>query len=189
MRAASTFTAIAFAALATSTALAQQPAQPDPSPKTKIEAFQAQTGTVVVKGYTEIGRVTAMGSVEVSAMEFIDAATSKKQNGVVIEVKEAGRIENEDRSFIDYDEVDALIKGLEYISRATSEVTQLGNFEAIYRTKGNFSATTYNNSSDKVAAAVKSGYVRPATAFLSLEQLNALRDLISQAKHKLDETK
>ncbi|WP_386071340.1 hypothetical protein ACFJIW_12095 [Tahibacter sp. UC22_41] len=189
MRAALAATSIAFFVLAANTALAQQPAQSDPSPKTKIEAFQVQTGTVVIKGYTEIGRISAMGSVEVSAMEFIDAATSKKQTGVVIEIKEAGRLDNEDRSFIDYDEVDALLKGLEYISKATSEVTKLGKFEATYKTKGNFSATTYNDSSGNIAAAVKSGYIRPTTAFLSLEQLNTLRDLVNQAKQKLDETK
>jgi len=170
-------------------AIAQQLAQSESSPKTKIEAFQVQTGTVVIKGYSEIGRVSAMGSVEVSAMEFTDASTNKKQTGVLIEIKESGRLENKDRSFIDYDEVDALLKGLDYISKATADVTKLGQFEATYKTKGNFSATTYNNSSGKIAAAVKSGYIRPATAFLSLEQLNNLRDLIVQAKQKLDSTK
>jgi len=170
-------------------AVAQQPAQPEPTPKTKIEAFQVQTGTVVIKGYAKIGRVSAMGAVEISAMEFTDAATNKKQTGVVIEIKEAGRLENEDRSFIDYDEVDALLKGIDYISKATVDVTKLGQFEATYKTKGNFSATTYSTGSGEIAAAVRSGHVRPTTAFLSLEQLAKVRDLVDQAKQKLDEAK
>lgn len=168
---------------------AQQLAQAEPSPKTKIEAFQIQKGTVVIKGYSEVGRLNAMGSVEVSAMEFTDAATNRKQLGVLIEIKESGRLENEDRSFIDYDEVDSLVKGLDYISKATANVTKLGKFEATYKTRGDFNATTYNNSAGKIAAAVKSGYIRPATAFLSLEQLNELRSLIIQAKQKLDSAK
>ena len=61
------------------------------------------------------------------------------------------------RSFIDFDEVDALLKGLDYISKATSEVTKLGMFEATYKTKGYFSATTFSSSSGKIDAALKSG--------------------------------
>jgi hypothetical protein len=173
----------------TTPAMAQQLSQSESSPKTKIEAFQVQTGTVVIKGYSEIGQIKAMGSVKVRAMEFTDAATNKKQTGVLIEIKESGRLESEDRAFIDYDEVDALLKGLDYISKATGDITKLGQFEATYKTKGYFSATTYNNGAGKIDAAVMSGYIRPVTAFLSLEQLNNLRDLVVQAKQKLDSTK
>jgi hypothetical protein len=172
-----------------SAANAQQPEQGDSSPKTKLEAFQIQTGTVVIKGYTEMGRVGAMGAIEVSAMEFTDATTSKKQQGVLIEIKEAGRLDNESRSFIDYDEVDSLLSGLDYISKATNDVTKLLQFEATYKTKDNFSATTFNNTSGKINAAVSSGRIRPAKAFLSLEKLSELRGLIAQAKQKLESVK
>jgi len=40
-----------------------------------------------------------------------------------------------------------------------------------------------------VEAAVKSGYIRPATAYLSLQQLLELRGLVEQAKQKLDSVK
>jgi hypothetical protein len=172
-----------------SAANAQQFAQSESSSKTKLEAFQVQTGMVVIKGYTEIGRVGAMGAVEVSAMEFTDATTNKKQQGVLIEVKESGRLENESRSFIDYDEIDALLNGLDYIAKATSAVTKLLQFEATYKTKGNFSATTFNNTSGKITAAVSSGNIRSAKVFLSLEKLIELRDLIAQTKQKLESVK
>lgn len=157
-------------------------------PKTKLEAFQAQTGTVVIVGYSEIGRIDALGSVEVTATELTDATTGKKQIGVVIGINEGGRLEYSNRSFIDYDEVDSLLKGIDYILKANSAITKLGNFEATYKTKGYFSATTFS-SSGKVDASVKSGYVRPATAFISLQQLGQLRSLIAQAKQKLDSMK
>ena len=123
-----------------------------------------------------------MGSVEVSAMELTNATTGRKQSGVLIEITESGRFENTDRSFIDYDEVDALLKGLDYISNATSNVTKLSMFEATYKTKGYFSATTFSSRSGIIEAAVKSGYIRPANAYLSLKQLAELRGLIVQAK-------
>jgi len=169
--------------------VAQQTAQAEPEPKTKLEAFQVQTGTVVIRGYSEIGRVTALGSVWVNAMELTDITSGRKQSGVLIEVKESGRLENTDRSFIDYDEVDALLKGLEYISKATSDVTKLKMFEATYKTKGDFRAATYSSTPGKIEAVVTSGYIRPASAFLSLQQLAELRSLIVQAKQKLDSVK
>ena len=125
---------------------AQQSAAVEKEPKTKLEAFQAQTGAVVIKGFSRIGKLSALGSVEVTAMEFTDAATGRKQAGVTIEIKESGRIENTARSFIDYDEVDSLLKGIDYISKATADVTKLGQFEATYKTKGYFSATTFSSS-------------------------------------------
>jgi hypothetical protein len=87
------------------------------------------------------------------------------------------------------DEVDSLLKGLDYISRVTSDVTKLSQFEATYKTKGYFSATTFSRRSGEIESAVKSGYIRPATAFLSLESLSDLRKLITEAKQKLDSVK
>jgi hypothetical protein len=107
----------------------------------------------------------------------------------LIEVKESGRLENSNRSFIDYDEVDALLTGLNYISQVTPSVTKLGMFEAMYKTKGYFSATAYSSKSGKIEAAVSSGYIRASSVFLSLQQLGELRTLIAQAKQKLDAVK
>jgi hypothetical protein len=61
--------------------------------------------------------------------------------------------------------------------------------QVVYYFKGYFAATTFNNKSGKIDAAIKSGYIRPATAFLSLPQLGELRGLIGQAKQKLDSVK
>ena len=181
--------ALTLVALSASLATAQQTVQADREPKTKLEGFQAQTGTIVIKGYSEIGMVAALGRVEVTAMEFTDATTRRKQSGVLIEVKESGRLETSNRSFIDYDEVDALLTGLDYISKATTGVTKLGMFEATYKTKGYFSATTYSSKGGKIEAAVSSGYIRASSVFLSLQQLGELRTLIAQAKQKLDSVK
>lgn len=167
---------------------AEQNMRVEQDSKTKLESFQRQTGAVVIKGYSTIGNVTGLGSVSIISMEFTDATTGKKQLGVVIEVKESDRLQTSDRSFIDYDEIDPLIKGINYISKTTSNVTKLGSFEAIYKTKGDFSAIVFS-SSGKIEGAVKSGNIRPATAYLSLEELDNLRDLVIQAKQKLDSLK
>lgn len=156
----------------------------DETPKTKLEAFSAQTDSVLIKGYTEAGRINAVGSVSVISMEFTDATSGRKQSGVLIEVQP-----DKVTSFIDYDEIDSLLKGIDYISKVTNAVTKLGQFEASYRTKGNFSITTYSSKGGKISAVVSSGYIRSASAYLSLKELKELRGLVVQAKQKLDEAK
>lgn len=163
--------------------VARQPRQAEREPRTKLEAFQVEPGTVIIKGYSEIGEVLALGDVKVMALEFTDATTGRKQSGVRIEIKESVRLENTDRSFIDYDEIEALLKGIDYISKATSDVTKLKMFEATYKTKGSFSVTTFNNNSGEITATVN---IRSVSVFLSLPKLAELRTLIAQAKKNLD---
>jgi NaMN:DMB phosphoribosyltransferase len=47
-------------------------------PSTKLEAFSARTGIVLVKGFTELGRISGIGGqVTISAREFRDASNQK----------------------------------------------------------------------------------------------------------------
>src|SRR4030042_5710251 len=118
----------ALIVLSCATVQAEQAITPPQEPKTKMESFQRQTGAVVIKGYSEIGVINGMGSVSVDCMEFKDATTGKRQMGIVIEVKESGRFENSERSFIDYDEASALLNGIDYISKVKADATRLRNF-------------------------------------------------------------
>src|SRR5437879_13816772 len=92
---------LALSVLFAGEAGSQQSPTAERESKTKLEEFQAQTGTVVLKGYSGIGKISALGSVEVTAMEFMDATTGRKQTGVAIEMKESGRLEHPDGSLID----------------------------------------------------------------------------------------
>jgi hypothetical protein len=158
-------------------------------PKTKLESFERQTGTVIIKGFANIGSVRGLGEVSVTCMELTEAANASKQYGITIEVVSSGRLEREDRSFVDYDEIESLIKGIDYISKAGPDITPLENFEAIYQTKGDLSLITFSTSPGKSEAAVRSGRIGGATAFISTTQLAELRDLILRAKQTLDSVK
>ncbi len=107
----------------------------------------------------------------------------------MIEVKEGGRIETVERSFIDYEEVEALLSGIDYIAKIDARVSSFGSYEATYRTKGYLNVTTFNDRNGDTQAAIKSGHVRSATAYLSLKELSELRALIAAAKGKLDSIK
>ena len=59
-------------------------------PKTQLEAFERQVGTVVIMGYSTVGKVTDSGTIVVSSKEFIDPSTDEKQLGIVINVRSSG---------------------------------------------------------------------------------------------------
>ena len=91
--------------------------------------------------------------------------------------------------FIDYDEIESLLKGIEYIATVKSDNTRLDKFEATYKTKGDLRVGTFSIGKEGVEAVVKSGYIGSTSAFISLQQLAELRGLVSQAKQRLDSIK
>ena len=182
------YTSIAIITLfSLSAAFAQQkPDQAKEKPRTQLEAFAAETGAVIIKGYSESGIITGMGSIEVDCREFKNASTGRKSYGIAIKVTESGRLERDDSSFIDYDEIPSLLTGIDYIGKIQPSVTSLKNFEATYSTKGDFAITVFNNPNGKLSAAVSSGRFGRASAFIAIEKLADLRTLIAAAKQKLD---
>jgi hypothetical protein len=183
-------TILSSLALCITHVLAQDAKPIQKAPKTKLEAFEAKTGTVLIKGIEDIGSVAGMGSASVGCREFTDANTGRKEYGITIEVKESGRFERKDTTLIDYDEIDSLLKGIDYIGKVNKSATPLTRFEAVYKTKGDLQVTTFSSSrSGEVQAAVQCGHIGLATAFLSLDQLAKFRALIQSAKEKLDSIK
>lgn len=169
--------ATTFASAQDATEAAKQP------PATKLEAFSARTGIVLVKGFSNVGMVPGMGRVSIDAREFRDASNPKSaQYGVAVEVKEAGRLERENTSYIDEDEIDSLIRGLEYISKIDRSVTAFSNFEAHYRTKGDLSMIVFSNRGGEVSLAVTSGRIGKTSAYLKLSDAEIIRNLLGEAK-------
>jgi hypothetical protein len=169
------------------TACAQAGAEPkEEAPKTKLEAFQARTGLVIIRGFEQVGTLSGQygSSVEVEAKEFADATTGKKEYGITVEVK--GSKDREHTSYIDYDEIESLLRGIDYIAKIDKNVTKLSNFQADYRTKGELKISTFNNSSSEVMFAVEGGDIYSATAFFQIGDLPQLRNTIATAKQRLD---
>jgi hypothetical protein len=182
------FAALWFLILTGPMAMAQEQGEQQRPPATKLEAFQARTGVVLIRGYTTVGSIRGMGAtvVSVDAREFRDAANpNSRATGISIEVKESGRLERENTSFVDSEEIDALLKGIEYIAKIGKDVTKLENFEADYRTKGDLRIGVFSAAGGKVSAVVASGRIGRTRAFIELKQLDELRRLIVAAKAKL----
>lgn len=158
--------------------------------KTKLEQFQAKTGSVIIMGFSQVGSVSGgMGSISVETREFTDAATGAKQFGAYIAVSESGQYKKDAASFIDLEEIDSLVKGIEYIAGLTTAVTKLGSFQAEYRTVGDLMVSTYSDSKGEVQAAVKSGRYGQATAYIKRNDLARFRELLLSAQAKLSALK
>lgn len=184
------FTLLTITACAASAQTPKPSPSPAPEESTKIEKFQARTGAVLIKGFSDIGRIAGSGGVvEVTSMEFTDAQSGVRAQGVVIQLRELGRLSREERSFIDYDEIDSLLKGIDYIAKVELSVTKLDNFEASYRTKSAFSVTTFSNNSQVNGVAISSGRYGPLRVFLKQADLATFRELLLLAKGKLDSAK
>ncbi|WP_146115989.1 hypothetical protein [Malikia granosa] len=159
-------------------------------PATKLEAFSARTGIVLVKGYTEIGSVNGMGQVSIDVREFRDASNPKSaQYGVSFEVKESGRLERKNTSYIDEDEIDSLIRGLDYIAKIDRGVTAFGNFEAHYKTKGDLSFVVFSGSSGEISLAVSSGRIGRTSAYLKINDVERIRSILGEAKKLISSAK
>jgi hypothetical protein len=166
-----------------------QQAKPTEPSQTKIELFQAKTGSVLIKNFSEIGSLRGLGgTATVTSWEFIDAQTGKKAYGLSVEVKESSRLEREERAFIDYDEIDSLLKGLDYINTIDKSITKLKNFQADYRTTGDLRVSSFSGTSD-AEYSVAVGRVGRVSVFYKADAFAAFRKLIVDAKAALDAIK
>ncbi len=169
------------------TALHAQDRVQAPAPKTRIEAFDAQAGTVVIRGFSKVGELKGVygGVLTVQSMEFTDATTGKKEYGISIDVKETDRLERSNRSFIDYDEIPSFLKGIDYISKVDSSVTKLDSFQADFRTKGDFRVSTFSSQKETMAS-MSSGSIGQTAMFLRITDVARFRELVASAKSTLD---
>jgi hypothetical protein len=88
---------------------------------------------------------------------------------------------------IDYDELDSLLDGLEYLGTLDWSVTPLPGFDAVYTTKGGFRAAAFGSRrTGSIEFAVRSIRVRTVPLVLTRDQLSQVRSLVQQGKAKLD---
>lgn len=153
------------------------------APRTQIEEFTRATDTVVILGLTRVGQIRSDlgGTVGLSAMSLRDVSTGRSTFGITVEVIEAERAGRESNSFVDFDEIDKMLDGIDHIMKATSGITAHENFEAYYKTKGELEIVVFNGANKAISASVASGIGAKSRVFISIEQLAELREMIAEA--------
>ena len=201
---------ITVLAFAVSVALAQRPGRlgsvPKPQaapryrqpcdfgdPRTRLEQLDSEIEKVIVRGSTTVGLLGGRnGTVRVEAIELRDAGHANRATGVVVTLREGTQQESEPpievRSFMDYEEIDPVIKGLDIVAKTDDTVTKLANFEAHYTTRGELEIAGFRQTpGGAVGASVSGGYCDRVRILLSFEDLAKLRFMILEAKKRLDE--
>ena len=155
-------------------------------PATKLEAFETNTDTIIIKGTAPMGTVSMHGGeVSVRCREITDAGTGRRESGILIDFAFGAQVEG--TTLIDYDELDSLLDGLEYLGKVGWSVTSLPDFSAVYTTKGGFRADARGSRrTGNIEFAVQSTRIGAPKLLLSRDQLGQLRSLIDQARTKLD---
>jgi hypothetical protein len=169
---------------------AQSPT-PFSEPLTNLEELDTKTGDIIIKNYTVVGTVSGFGgTATVTGYEFVDTQSGRKEYGIGVELEESERSERAvlERLYVDYDEMDSLIKSIDYIIRIEKSTT-MENFEAQYRTRSDLTVTTFNRSTGTLRAALSSGFVGRIRIGMTLGNLADFRKLIIDAKTVLDKTR
>jgi hypothetical protein len=159
-------------------------------PRTKLEAIEWRYERVLLKGFSQIATISARGAdIRVDAIELKDSNSATRAIGLVIALRESGENPRENRSFIDYEEIDRLLKGLDAVARVNESITKLASFEARYRTLGDLEINVFRQSRSGTAASLSSGICERVTGLLTLDELDRLKAHIVEAKTRLDEIK
>jgi hypothetical protein len=155
-------------------------------PQTKLEGFETNTGSVILKATAPIGDVAAnAGTLSVRCREITDLGTGRREFGIVIAFGENSQ--PDEMSLVDYDELDSLDNALDYLNKVQWSVTSLPMFDAVYTTRGGFRVAAYGSRrTGGIGFAARNIrlYMRPLQ--LSRDQLGQLRSLLDQARTKLD---
>lgn len=159
-------------------------------PRTRLEAIESRYERVITKGFSQYATLSVRGvEVRLDAVEMKDNADSTRALGFVIALRELGDKPRENRSFIDYEEIDRLIKAMESVSRVNETMTKLAGFEARYRTLGDLEINVFRQTRSGTAASLSSGICDRVTGLLTLDDLDRLRGHLIEAKARLDEIK
>src|SRR5215213_8147173 len=84
--------------------------------RTKLEALEDRHSTVVIKGFTRITTVEVRG-VRVDAIEMRELGNVARAKGLVVVLREGGERPNDNRAFVDYEEIEPLLNAIDAIGR------------------------------------------------------------------------
>lgn len=159
-------------------------------PRTKLEELDWRYQRVLIKGFTQVATLSARGAdIRVDAVELKEIDSATRALGLVIALRETGESPHENRAFVDYDEIDRLLRGIDAVARVNETNTKLASFEARYRTVGDLEISVFRQSRTGAAASVTAGICDRVTGTLTLDELDRFKAHIVEAKTRLDEIK
>jgi hypothetical protein len=155
-------------------------------PATKLESFDTNVSTIVIKGTTETGSLSAnTGVVSVRCREITLASSGHKEQGIALEITQ--KDQTRDTLLIDYDEISSLLDAIDYLNKLDFSVTSLNFFDATFTTKGGFRIAAFGRQrTGAIQFAVRDARTNLAPIIFTRDEMARFGGLIEQAKRKLD---
>ena len=157
-------------------------------PRTKLEAIEQRYSTVIVKAFTRITTIEVRG-VRIDAVDMRELGGTARARGIVVSLREEGGRADDNRAFVDYEEIDPLLKAIDAIVRVDETVTRMPGFEARYKTLGDLEIGVFRQTRSGTAVALTTGICERPTQTMTLDDLAKVKALIQEAKTRLDENK
>jgi hypothetical protein len=155
------------------------------APRTQFEIFNFETDRLLIKGSSIIGTLNSQLDypIEIRAERATDPATTNSVYAVSLRTRFSEHEVHSD--YIDYDELDTVIRAIQYIGAATATVTPLDNYETVIRTKCGLSIAKLGKA-NKVTISITPGYYNAARNQIASFDLDDLARYLTAAKAKID---
>ncbi len=152
--------------------------------RTHFQKVNATADTLLIKGSSTVGTLPdhIQYPVEIRAERISNQLTTNGVYAVSVRTTIGDQLQVD---YIDYDELDAVIAGVQYISAATSTVTPFDNFETVIRTRGGLSIAKVGRG-PKVIIAMTCGGTNCVRNVMEPFVLDSLGKTLTEAKAKID---
>src|SRR4029079_8676319 len=108
------------------------------------------------KGFTRITTVDVRG-VRIDAIEMRELGNVARAKGLVVVLRGGGERPDDNRAFVDYEEIEPLLNAIDAISRIDETATKLGGFEARYKTQGDLETGVFRQTTRGTAVVLTTG--------------------------------
>jgi len=157
-------------------------------PRTKLEAIDERHGIVIVKAFTRITTIEVRG-VRIDAVDMREMGGTGRARGIVIQLREEGRRADDNRAFVDYEELEPLLNAIDSMVRVDETTTRMPGFEARYKSLGDLEIGVFRQTRSGTAVILATGICDRATQTMTLDDLGKVKAMIQEAKTRLDELK
>lgn len=176
----------AVAGCATQVFTAQEP--PQEGPRTKLEALAAQEGVLLILGSSRVGEMQGFrgGLIRLECKEFKEAGSGRREAGVAIALAETSKPGTEYFTFVDEDELDSVVRAVEFFSKVTASVTSLDEYKVLLRTRGGLQLSLRTiRAGEGVRVACDDGSGSVFSVYLSPKDLPGFKDLLLLARERI----
>jgi len=154
--------------------------------RTRLEAIEDRYNTVIIKAFTRITTIEVRG-VRIDAVDVRVNGGTVRAKGIVVQLREEGGQLNDNRAFVDYEEIDGLLNAIDTAVRVDETMTKLPGFEARYKTSGDLELAVFRQTRSGTAVTLTTGLCERATQTMTLDDLGKVKAMIQEAKTRLDE--